>query len=96
MYRFIKVNKAKCLECSDILISPPDKADKLITCRCGNLTISGGSTHKYRKGKNYQEMCVLNFENEAPSTVKTDTPIPPPNSSITAKELEERKRKLKQ
>ena len=90
--KFIKLNKAKCLLCNDILISPKDKADKMITCRCGNLTISGGSTHTYRKGKNYQDMCILDFS-DCPE-VSTATPIPPPGSSITAAELDERKRKL--
>jgi hypothetical protein len=91
-FKFIKLNRAKCLLCNDVLISPADKADKLVVCRCGNLTISGGSTHSYRKGKNFQDMCVLDFS-ECPE-VSTDTPIPPPDSTITLAELEERKRKL--
>lgn len=91
-FKFIKLNRAKCLLCGDILTSPKDKADKLFTCRCGNLTISGGSTHTFRKGKNYEEMCVLDFT-DCPE-VSIDTPIPPPNSSITLAELEERKRIL--
>src|SRR4051812_40758495 len=91
-YRFIKLNKAKCLLCNDILISPKESPGKLIVCRCGSLTISGGSTHTYRKGKNYQDMCILDFS-DCPE-VNTDTPIPPPDSTITAEELNERKRKL--
>jgi len=91
-FRFIKLNRAKCLECNDILTSPKDKAAKLFTCRCGNLTISGGSTHSYRKGKNYEDMCVLDFS-DCPE-VNTNTPIPPPNSTITAAELDEIKRKI--
>lgn len=91
-FKFIKLNRAKCLTCGDILTSPKDKADKLVTCRCGELTISGGATHTIRKGKNYQEMCVLDFT-DCPE-VRTDTPIPPPNSTITLAELDERKRIL--
>jgi len=91
-FRFIKINRAKCLDCKDTLISPPDNPGKLMTCRCGGLTISGGSTHSYRKGKNYEDMCVLDFS-DCPE-VNTDTPQPPPNSTITVAELEERKRKL--
>lgn len=90
--KFIKLNRAKCLVCNDIIISPKDKADKNIVCRCGNLTIAGGSTHSYRKGKNYEDMCILDFS-ECPD-VNTSTPIPPQGSSITATELDERKRKL--
>lgn len=91
-FRFIKINRAKCRDCNDVLTSPKDKPDKMITCRCGGLTISGGSTHTYRKGKNYQDMCELDFS-DCPE-VRTDTPKPPPGSSITLEELDERKRKL--
>jgi hypothetical protein len=94
-YRFIKLNKAKCLVCNDILISPPNKPEKLITCNCGNLTIYGGATSLGRTGKKgtYENMSQWDFTG-CPA-VNTDTPIPPPGSKITAKELEERKRKLK-
>lgn len=93
-YKFIKLNRAKCLLCEDILISPKEKPDKMVTCRCGELTISGGSTHTYRKGKinEYKEMCVLDFS-DCPE-VNTETPIPPPNSTITAAQLAERKRNI--
>ena len=90
-YRFIKLNRAKCLLCNDILVSPADKADKLITCNCGNLTISGGSTHLYRKGKNFENMCIIDFTGFP--EVKSDTAIPPPGSKITVKDIEEIKRK---
>lgn len=90
--KFIKLNRAKCLLCNDIIISHKDKGDKMVVCRCGNLTISGGSTASYRKGKNYEDMCVLDFS-ECPE-INTKTPIPPPGSSITVTELDERKRKL--
>lgn len=91
-FKFIKLNRAMCLLCKDVLTSPKDKPDKLVTCRCGNLTISGGSTHSIRKGKNYQDMCILDFS-DCPE-VRTDTPKPPPMSTITVAELDERKRKL--
>jgi len=84
-YRFIKINKAKCLTCGDTLISKPESASKEVTCSCGNLTISGGATHSYRKGTNYKDMCILDFS-DCPE-VATDVPMPPPGSTITAEEL---------
>jgi hypothetical protein len=84
-FRFIKLNRAKCLTCGDTLISPAEKAGLEITCSCGGLTIAGGSTHSYRKGTNYKDMCILNFD-DCPE-VATDIPPPPPGSEITEEEL---------
>ena len=93
-FRFIKLNRAKCLTCGDTLISKPECASKEVTCTCGGLTISGGATHTYRKGRNYKDMCILDFS-DCPE-VSIDTPIPPPGSSITREELDARKRSLNQ
>ena len=84
-FRFIKLNRAKCLSCGDILISKAESAGKEITCSCGGLTIAGGSTHSYRRGKNYKDMCILDFS-DCPE-VATDIPMPPPGSTITEEEL---------
>jgi hypothetical protein len=92
-FRFIKLNRAKCLTCGDILISKPESASTTVTCNCGGLSISGGSTHSIRKGKNYKDMCIIDFS-DCPE-VLIDTPIPPPGSEITNEELEERKQQLK-
>ena len=87
-FRFIKINRAKCLTCNDTLISKPESASKEVTCSCGGLTISGGATHSFRKGTNYRDMCVLDFS-QCPE-VNTDIPIPPPQSTITQEELEKK------
>ncbi len=84
-FRFIKINRAKCLICNDILISKPESAGLNVICSCGNLTISGGATHSYRKGTNYKDMCVLDFS-DCPE-VSTNIPMPPPGSSISDEEL---------
>jgi hypothetical protein len=93
-YRFIKLNKARCLVCKDILISPPDKPEKLITCNCGGLTISGGATSLVRTAKKgtYENLSQWDFTG-CPE-VNTNTPMPPPGSKITAREIEDHKRKL--
>jgi hypothetical protein len=93
-FRFIKLNRAKCLTCGDTLISKSESASTPITCSCGGLTISGGATHSIRTGKNYKDMCILDFS-DCPE-VSIDTPIPPPGSEITPEELDERKRYIKQ
>lgn len=87
MFRFIKVNKAKCLNCGDILISKPESAGKEVTCDCGGLTISGGATHAHRRGKNYKDLCELDFSG-CPE-VSTEIPMPPPGvpNTITEEEL---------
>ena len=89
-FRFIKLNRAKCLTCGDILISRKESAGLDVTCSCGGLTISGGATHSIRKGKNYKDMCILDFSN-CPD-VATDTPVPPPGSTITEEELNKKRK----
>lgn len=84
-FRFIKLNRAKCLTCNETLISKAESASKEVTCSCGGLTISGGATHSIRKGKNYKDMCILDFT-DCPE-VATDIPVPPPGSTISEEEL---------
>lgn len=84
-FRFIKLNRAKCLTCGDVLISKAESAGLEVTCSCGSLTISGGATHSYRKGTNYKDMCILDFS-DCPE-VATDIPAPPPGSEISEDEL---------
>jgi hypothetical protein len=62
-YNIIRKNKAKCLHCHDILISTPE--NKVKTCSCGILTISGGHSHIIRSGKrnkDYEELSVLIYD----------------------------------
>lgn len=61
-YGIIKVNKAKCLYCGDIVIS--NETQKTSTCMCGKLTVYGGKSYLGRtgkKGKDYKELSVLDF-----------------------------------
>jgi hypothetical protein len=53
----VKLNKAKCLDCGDILISKD--ANKYEKCSCGSLAIRGGSHFLERKGKNYKELSLM-------------------------------------
>lgn len=54
----VRLNKAKCLECGDILISK--EVGKFETCTCGALTIGGGLHYLERKGnKRYKEMSTM-------------------------------------
>jgi hypothetical protein len=54
----VKLNKAKCLECGDILISK--EIGKVETCSCGSLSIGGGSYYLERRGSNkYREMSIM-------------------------------------
>jgi hypothetical protein len=51
----VKLNKAKCLICGDILISK--ESNKLVSCTCGALTIAGGNHFLERRGTNqYKEL----------------------------------------
>jgi hypothetical protein len=53
----IKLNKAKCLACGDILIS--NASNKWETCSCGSLSIGGGAFFIERKGTNFREMSQM-------------------------------------
>jgi hypothetical protein len=90
-FRFIKLNRAKCLTCGDVLTSRKESASLDVTCSCGGLTISGGATHAIRTGKNYKDMCILDFS-DCPE-VATDVPVPPPGSTVTQEEIESKQRR---
>ena len=52
-------NKAKCLKCRDIIIST--HRHDYVTCKCGNLSVDGGSyyCHRVYKDENsYKDMIV--------------------------------------
>lgn len=53
----VKINKAKCLQCGDVLISK--ESNKYEVCSCGELKISGGIYFLDRRGKNYREMSQM-------------------------------------
>ena len=81
MFRFIKVNKVKCLKCNDIIVSLQTSASKQETCTCGHCVISGGATALVRRGNqgiDYEEMSSLIFDGECPK-VKEDIQDPPPD-----------------
>jgi len=53
----VKLNKAKCLDCGDVLISKyPAKYE---SCSCGSLSIRGGTFFLERKGTNYKELSLM-------------------------------------
>lgn len=54
----VKVNKAKCLDCGDILVSK--ETNVLLTCSCGGLQIAGGQHFVERRGTgNYKELSQM-------------------------------------
>lgn len=85
-FRFIKVNKAKCRHCGDILISNTEDrklASEQHTCSCGKLSMYGGGTSLVRtgiQGVDYDEMSVMNFD-DCPA-VKEDVQNPPDQNKI--------------
>jgi hypothetical protein len=81
MFRFIKLNKARCLRCNSIVISRQETTSMDCHCDCGNLVISGGTTHLIRTGvlgKDYEELSVININQENCPEIKEDTQDPPP------------------
>lgn len=52
----IRINRAKCNVCGDIITS--NNRHDFVTCKCGKLSIDGGSWYLKRCGdlKNYTEM----------------------------------------
>lgn len=66
----IKINKARCPVCRDILVSEDPK--KQIECSCGQLTIGGGHYMLYRTGK-FKELSKLH-ETLAPHDVNEEAP----------------------
>jgi hypothetical protein len=59
----IKVNKAKCLDCGDILESK--HRHDYVTCTCGNLAVDGGKDYLKRNFSNYSKVKELSeFEGD--------------------------------
>lgn len=62
-YKIVKLNKARCKQCGDVVISKDEKKED--SCGCGKLKASGGHSWIRRTGKagvDYEELSVLNFE----------------------------------
>jgi len=62
-YNIVKINKARCRRCSEILISNCENKEE--SCGCGFLKIGGGHSWIKRNGKSgvdYDELSVLNFQ----------------------------------
>lgn len=53
----VRLNKAKCLDCGDVLISKD--VTKYEKCTCGSLSIRGGSYFLERIGKNFKELSIM-------------------------------------
>jgi hypothetical protein len=53
----LKLNKAKCLVCGDILISK--ESNKLEVCSCGELSIGGGLYFLERRGTKFKELSQM-------------------------------------
>lgn len=95
MFRFITVNKARCLKCNDVVVSNSDTAGTMESCSCGSLKISGGSTALVRNGipgKDYEELSKMNFDGECPP-VNEDTQDPPPEQGALIDEIKQKYRK---
>jgi hypothetical protein len=63
-YSIVKLNKARCKKCGEILVSHSEKQDE--TCGCGHLKIGGGKSWIKRTGKSgvdFEELAILNFGN---------------------------------
>ena len=95
MFRFVKVNKARCLKCDDVLISPQDEAGKEVVCSCGSLKISGGATALVRngsQGSDFEELSTLVFDGECPA-VNEEVQDPPPEQEALLNDLKKRLKK---
>jgi len=66
----IKINKARCPDCRDVLVSEDPR--KHLECSCGQLTIGGGHFMLYRTGK-FKELSKLH-ESLAPHDVNEEVP----------------------
>jgi len=81
MFRFIKTNKAKCLKCKSVVLSPADNPALECHCDCGNLCISGGTTHLVRSGtagRDYEELSIISIDSGNCPEIKEDTQPAPP------------------
>lgn len=71
-YSIVKLNKARCKKCGELLVSHSEKKEEM--CGCGHLKIGGGHSWIKRNGVNgidYEELAVLNFDN-VPDTYGDD------------------------
>lgn len=46
-------NSVKCNLCDDVIVS--ESVSAKVSCRCGNIKISGGKSFLLREGCNYEE-----------------------------------------
>jgi hypothetical protein len=63
-YSIVKLNKARCKKCGEILVSNNEKTEE--SCGCGHLKIGGGHSWIKRTGVagvDFEELAVLNFGN---------------------------------
>lgn len=61
-YSIVKLNKARCKKCGEILVSKSEKTEE--SCGCGHLKIGGGHSWIKRNGQvgvDFEELAVLNF-----------------------------------
>jgi len=67
-WNIIKLNKAQCKYCDDIVLSTDDNLKN--KCTCGKLIIDGGSSFLSRsgdRGVDYKELSELNFGEKVPN-----------------------------
>jgi len=79
MFRFIKLNKAKCLRCNSIVISQEHRPSDVEVCDCGSLKISGGRTHLIRNGtagRDYEELTIIEINDQNCPDVNAETVDP--------------------
>jgi hypothetical protein len=72
---FYKKNRAKCLECGDVLEST--SATEWSSCSCGDLKIRGGNIFLERDGNKFKELSVIEFP-DGFNFNETPTSLPPP------------------
>jgi hypothetical protein len=78
---FYKKNRAKCLNCDDIVESK--NLDDWIECSCGSLKIRGGSSFLERscQPNKYKELSVIEFPEDVEFREDVTSEPPPPISS---------------
>jgi len=94
-WNVIRINKAQCKHCGDILISTDE--DKKETCTCGKLTVDGGTSFLLRsgdRGTDYKELSELNFS-DAPA-VRGDSIHDTPEFGEMQKSLDKESEKRSQ
>jgi len=75
---FYKKNRAKCLNCDDVIES--DSSTDWTECSCGSLRIRGGSSFLEREAKpgKFKELSVIEFPEDMTFREDvTDQPPPP-------------------